>query len=132
MRFVDGDQGDFNIPQALEEAGAHQAFRRDIEKIELTCVQFGEYLASGLLSQGGIIISSPDSAGPKGIDLILHQGNQRRHDDTDAISQQCRQLEAERLASARRHQHKRILSAKNPGDDFLLQRTKRLKSEDTL
>ena len=41
-----------------------------------------------------------DAAGRQGIDLVLHQGDQRRDDQRQARQHQGRQLVAERLAAA--------------------------------
>ena len=42
------------------------------------------------------------------VDLILHQGDERRDDDREVVAQQGRKLIAERLAGARRHDHQHV------------------------
>ena len=56
--------------------------------------------------------------------LVMHQRDQRRHHDGAAMSQPLpcnrRHLIAQRLATARRHQHQRIATAHHRVDDGLL------------
>ena len=58
-------------------------------------------------------------------DLVLHQRDQRRHDDADAFAQQRRDLVAQRLAAAGRHQHQRVAAADDVLDDLGLLPAKR-------
>ena len=48
-----------------------------------------------------------------GIHLVLHQRNKRRYDDGHAVHNQRWQLVAQTLATARRHQHKRVVPLHN-------------------
>ena len=59
------------------------------------------------------------------IHLILHQRDQRRHHDADTVAQQGRNLVAQRLAAAGRHQHQCIAARHNVLDDGLLRAAKR-------
>ena len=49
------------------------------------------------------------------VDLILHQRDQRRHDDADARPHERGDLVAERLAAAGRHQHERVAAGRRRG-----------------
>ena len=54
------------------------------------------------------------------LDLILHQRDQRRDDEADAVAHERRDLIAQRLAAARRHQHERVAPGQRRRDDGLL------------
>lgn len=54
------------------------------------------------------------------IDLILHQGDQRRNYDRHPIPMQSRNLVAERFAAAGRHHQEDIFAGHHPLDDILL------------
>ena len=58
--------------------------------------------------------------GAHGIHLVLHQGDERRDDDRHTVHQECRQLVAQRFASAGRHQHESILALQHVADHRLL------------
>ena len=67
--------------------------------------------------------------GAHGVDLILHQGDQRRYDDRNAVHQHGRQLVAQRLAAARGHQHESILAFQHIADHRFLVSLERRKAE---
>ena len=55
--------------------------------------------------------------------------DQRRHDDRQPRPRQRRQLEAERLAAARRQQREHVLARQRVADDLLLQGPKGREAE---
>src|SRR6185437_11539049 len=57
--------------------------------------------------------------------LVLHERNERRNNYRCLPRNQRRQLIAERLASAGRHDHAGVIAAKQALNNPLLQRTKR-------
>ena len=66
------------------------------------------------------------------IDLVLHQGDERGDDDGRAFRHQCRQLVAERLASACGHQYESVVAAKDAFDDLFLVPLELVETEDVL
>jgi len=60
----------------------------------------------------------------QGVDLILHQGNQRRDDHGTTRAEQGRNLEAKALAAAGRHQDEGVAAAFDVIDDLGLGTTK--------
>ena len=62
----------------------------------------------------------PHALLPHRLDLVAHQGDQRRDDDTDAVSAQRRDLVADRFAGAGRKQHHRIAALDDVVDHRLL------------
>ena len=63
------------------------------------------------------------------VDLVLHQGDQRRDNDGDPVHQERRQLIAQRLAAARRHQHEGIIAFQHVADHRFLVPFERRKAE---
>ena len=63
------------------------------------------------------------------IHLILHQGYQRRDNDGSTVHDEGRQLIAEALSPACRHQYKRIVAIHQIADDCLLVTLERIEAE---
>ena len=63
------------------------------------------------------------------VNLIFHQSNQRRDNDSGARHQECRQLVAQRFATSRRHKHKYILALHERADNFFLPALEGVKTE---
>ncbi len=124
VRLVDREQADAAALEQVEEARRHQPFRRNVENLEPA----GEQVA---LDRGGLgscqrrIEHRSAYAGfGQRRDLVLHQRDQRRHHDADALAgtlaQQRRNLVAQRLAAAGRHQHQAIAARRDMVDDLTL------------
>src|SRR4030095_3580956 len=58
------------------------------------------------------------------IDLVLHQRDQRRHDDIGSLRQLRWHLIAKRFAAARRHDDQRVALLESGSDRLLLEWTK--------
>jgi hypothetical protein len=67
-----------------------------------------------------------------GIDLVLHQCDERRNYDCGALHYERRKLVAERLSSACRHEDKGIVSVGKMCDDPFLISLERIKTEEFL
>jgi hypothetical protein len=63
--------------------------------------------------------------------LVMHQRDERRHDDRDAGLEYCRQLKTQRLAAAGRHDGQHIAAREGCANNRLLSRPKRVKAETT-
>ena len=63
------------------------------------------------------------------IDLVLHQGDQRRDDQRQAVQGQGGQLVAEALSAAGGHDAQAILPGQDRRDDFLLPMAERSQAE---
>jgi len=124
MRLVDGEQGQpgrfLNLFQQGKEAGHQQAFRGDIEQVELAAQQAALHLACGIGADAGIEEGRLHAELGERIHLILHQRDQRRHHDARARPQQRGNLVAQRFAAAGRHQHQRVAARRDMLDDGLL------------
>ena len=77
------------------------------------------------LSGGGV-----DPGLPQRLDLVAHQGDQRRDDDGDAGPAESRNLIAHRLAGAGGEQHDGVAAVDDVADHILLLAAKRGVAED--
>ncbi|MGY3106758.1 hypothetical protein ACVWW7_003385 [Bradyrhizobium sp. LM6.9] len=120
MRLVDREQRHLRPRQQRQATRRHQPFRRDIEQVEIARDQapldVGGFLRGQRRVQRGGVDPGFEHAG----DLVAHQRNQGRHHDTAAFAQQRRQLIAQRLAAAGRHQHQAIAAVRDVPDDLAL------------
>ena len=116
--LVDDDPGDAGRPQGAEEGVVAQPLGRDVDELEVAprqIVEAGAHLVAGegAVDQRG----ARADGGRERLDLVLHQGDQRRDDDGRALVEQRRELEGQRLAGAGRHDRQRVLAAQRAGDD---------------
>ena len=132
VRFVDGEEGNGDLGEAGKELFAHQPFRGDIKEVKLAAMELCQGLARFGGFEGRVVNGGADAVGLQGIDLILHQRDQRRDDDADAGPVQRRDLEAEGFAAAGRHEDKSILAGDQAVDDFFLIGAKGAVAEDAL
>lgn len=117
VRLVDGEEGEVRMVQPLEEIDGYQPFGRDIKQIQRPLGECALRRPRLARRQGGIERGGTDAQLFERGDLVLHQGDQRGNDDGDARTAERRDLVAERLATARRHQHQRIAARHHMFDD---------------
>ena len=87
-----------------------QPLRREIEQLEAAVPQIGDDVALLGAAQRRVQERGRHARFAQRAHLILHQRDQRRHDDADAVAHERRDLIAQRLAAARRHQHERVVA----------------------
>ena len=122
MRFVDGEQRNLVAGEKPKRAVLHETLGRDVEEIERACRKRAFDIVLRRAVERRIEERGLDADIAQRIDLILHQRDQRRHDDAGAGAHECRDLIAERLAAAGRHQREAILAVEQRTDDaFLMQ-----------
>ena len=130
--LVDGIERDLDLAQEGHVVLLGERLGRKIEQLGLALHDIRAHLRHGRLVERRIEEVGDARLGREGthgIDLILHQGDQRRDDDRDPVHEQRRQLVAQRLAAARRHQHERILTLQYVADHRLLIPFERRKAE---
>ena len=132
VRFVNGKEGDGDLGEAGEEILAHQPFRGDIEEVKFAGMELRQRLAGFRRLQGGVVNSGAHAVGLQGIDLILHQRDQRGDDDADAGAVQGRDLKTEGFAAAGRHEDKSVLAGDQALHDLFLIGTKGAVAKDAL
>jgi hypothetical protein len=113
MRLVDGEEGDLlasdQLIEQANEALAQQPLRRDVDQVQLPAQQRRSVSTSARKSCDELR-KAARTPPAQGVDLVLHQRDQGET-TTPTPSQQCRDLIAERLAAAGRHQHQRVAAA---------------------
>ena len=129
MRLVDREQGDFRAAEQCQAARCQQSFRRDIKQVEIARQQPLLDRGRFLIGQRGIQDRCLDAGFQQAGDLVAHQRDQRRDHDAAALAQQRRQLIAERLAAAGRHQHQAIAAIGDMPDDLFLRAAKARQAE---
>ncbi|MPM89437.1 hypothetical protein SDC9_136546 [bioreactor metagenome] len=122
VSFVDGEKRQLaGFVEGVEQGqGAleQQAFGRDVDEVE-GAREHG--LFDGLRFapvEGRIEAGSLDAELGQGIDLILHQCDQRRDNDGAAGAEQGGNLVAEAFAAAGRHEDQGVAAAGDVGDDL--------------
>ena len=112
--LIDCEQRDFDALEGFEKTLGAEALGRDIDEFPIAVFHPVEPLALLWPAEGRVDHRRGNVSRGEGIDLILHQRDQRRDDDRDAAEAERRYLEAKRLASAGGH-HDQAIPA---GDDF--------------
>src|SRR3989338_9509509 len=129
MRFIYSEQGYFQHLEEWKEIVRCKTFRRNIQELVLARKQ-ADFHVLGLDRRHGTVDARGSYAvDAKGVHLVLHQRDQRRHHDCYAGLHQGRQLVAERLAAACRHQDDDVPACKNVVDYLFLRRVERGISE---
>ena len=123
MGLVNGEEAEPDRPKEVRVVGFVQGFRGHVEQLRaarghrlLDADHLG--LAQGavqVMGDVGIIRMAPD-----GIDLVLHEGDERAHHDRRSLLNEGRQLVAEGLASTGRHDHEDVLAVHQAVDHLLL------------
>jgi hypothetical protein len=105
MRLVNGKERDLHPLHHLDKTWGRRALRRHIEKVELAAIERPADLDIFLAAERRVERRRPDAETLQGLNLVAHQGNQRRNDNADARPAKRRYLETERFSRARRKQH---------------------------
>jgi hypothetical protein len=129
VSLIDGEDGEICALQQGECALLYQPLRRNIEDIKLAVRQRSLDLLHFAPGQRGIEECGADADFLQRIHLILHERNQRRDDDTCAVTDERGDLIAERLAAARWHQREHVAPLQQGADDGFLMQTERLVAE---
>ncbi|MNZ90218.1 hypothetical protein D3C78_1091730 [compost metagenome] len=117
VRLVDGEQADVQLLQEAQHARLHQTLGRQVEQLDLATTQAIGDVPLGFRAQRGIQCGGRNAQLVEGGDLVFHQRDQRRNHHRQPLAQQCRDLEAQRLATAGGHQHQGIAAAGHALDD---------------
>jgi len=130
VRLVDGEQRDNAAVEEPQRRLGAQPLGRQVEQVQPALQESGldQAALAGIL--GGVEEPGPDPERPQRVHLILHQRDQRRYHDADALPQQRRDLVAQRLAAAGRHQDERVTAGGDVIDDLLLRAPERVIAED--
>jgi hypothetical protein len=130
VRLVDGEQGDARTVQQGQEAVGQKPLGRHIEQVEVAHGERPLHLPRLAGGQRGIEHGRLHAQLAQGLHLIVHQRDERRHDDGGAGPNQGRHLIAQGLAATRGHQHQGIAARRHVFHDLLLMPAKGLVAED--
>src|SRR5262245_28902340 len=116
--LIDGDEGEVRRLQPVE--ALQECFRGDVEEVELTPLDIAPEKILFRAEEPGIERRRLHAGLSERRHLVFHERNEGRDDEANARTRQRRNLVAERLASARRHQDEGVISRDHMLDNFLL------------
>ena len=125
VRLVDRKRGDVPFFQVLVPTLEHEPFGRGVEQAILAAVQAAEPRACLGSVERGIEKRRRHAARLELIDLILHERDQRRDDDREAVAHERGELETKRLATTGGQQREHILAGESRLANLALERAER-------
>jgi hypothetical protein len=119
--LVDDEQADVHVAQRVEEAGRGEAFRGDVEQLDLARHGPGDRRAIGDRALLGVDERRPARDGAlEALDLVLHERHERRDDDRQVRAHERGQLVAERFARPGGHHHQEVTPGERGADRLRL------------
>ena len=120
--LIDGEQRDRRPLDHLAETLVDEPFGGDVQQPQPARADLVHHGAVFVQVEGRIEPPRRDAAGRQGVDLVLHQGDQRRDDQRQARQHQGRQLVAERFAAAGGKDGRRRFAGQQMPDHLALSR----------
>src|SRR5262249_42838100 len=129
VRLVDGDQRHAHTPEhpaqaALEPPGGAG------DQLVLAASQALDTVVPGRAVERRVQHRGAEAGALERVDLVLHQRDERAHDDDGPVEEARGDLVGERLAGAGRHHADAVAAAQHGGDDLLLPGTEVCVPED--
>ena len=132
VRLVDREERQPGARQQLQRAFAQQPLRRHVEKIQPPRRHGRLHFAHLPEGQRGVEARRVHPRLPQRLHLVPHQRDQRRHHHAHALPHHGRDLVAERLAAAGRHEDEAVAPGHRVPDDLLLTPDEVLVPEDAV
>ena len=132
VRLVDGEQREFRAREQIQRAVEQQALGGDIQQVEFAAQQLRFDGARLRRVERGIEKFRAHAGLLQRRHLVLHQRDQRRHHDAGTGAGDGRNLEAQRLAAAGRHEHQRVAAGHERADHFRLRAAEAFVAEDAV
>jgi len=132
MRFVDGNERHLPRRQPDSRAPRKQPLGADVEQFEGAGRDLRVHLVGVGRVLGAVEEGGGHAVGLQGLDLILHQCDQGRDHQCEPFPAEGRDLETQRLPTARGHEHQRVLSLHDVGDDLFLNGVEAFVAEDAV
>ena len=123
--FVDDEHGNGQTLHEGRKEFVFQAFRRNIDQFDPAGADGGEAGLGLFKSTLAVDIRRRYLLVDQAVDLVLHEGNERRNDQRHAGHHQGRQLEAYRLPCPCRHDGQAVAAIEKGLDDLMLARPER-------
>ncbi len=123
VRLVDGIERYLDLAQKRHVVLLGERLGGEVQQFGLALQHVAAHLVDGRFVERRIEEMSYarfGGEGAHGVHLILHQGDERRYDDGDAVHDERRQLVAERFAAARGHEHESVAPRQQIADHRLL------------
>ena len=118
--LVDGDEREARGLQPIEALGLQNRFRGHVEEVQLAPLDIAPEEILFRAPEPGIERRRLHAGLSERRHLVFHQRDEGRDDEANARTDQRRDLVAERLASARRHQDEGVVSRDHMLDDVPL------------
>jgi hypothetical protein len=123
MRLVDRQPGHADLGDGVEEPGAREPLRRDVDQPGLAVADAAERGGDRVLRhRRGEHLDAVDAAVSKRAVLILHEGDERRDDQRHTRRDERGQLVAERLSRSGRHDGEHVAAVQERLDGLALAR----------
>ena len=129
VRLVDREHRDLGGVEQPQGGVGPQPLRREVEQVELAGPELLLDDVAGPRVLRRVEEVGADAELAQRLHLVLHEGDERRDDDSGARPHQRGNLVAQRLAAAGRHQHKRVVARDDVRDDLLLLAPERVVAE---
>jgi hypothetical protein len=120
--LVDREERAVEAAQDVAEAREDEALRRDIQELEQAALEAVESPAELVAVEGRGEEGRGDAAALEGVDLVAHQGDQRRDDDGRTAEDEGGELVAEALAAAGRRDEQEAARVEETLDGLALAR----------
>ncbi len=129
VSFIDHEQGDAALAERLDVFGFGQPLRRDKDDVVIAFRNRILKLALFALWYRGIEARRWNVRFGEMIELVLHQGDQRRYDDDRTLQIKTRQLITQRLARPGRQNAQRAPARERTFDELTLTRSELVNAE---
>jgi hypothetical protein len=132
VSFVDREQRDVRPVEEREGRLHLEALGREIQKVEFAGEERGFDAHPLVAVLGRVEERRAHTDRRKGVDLVLHQRDERRDDDAGSRSDESGDLVAQRLTAAGRHENESVAAAHDLLDDVGLAVAERVIPEDSM
>jgi hypothetical protein len=130
MRFVDCDQRKRDIGDQPPERTRRRPLGSNVKEVENTRAEALDGLLAVAVRRGQRRRSNAARSGRP--DLVVHQCDQRRDDESGSFPGERRKLIAKRFTRTGRHHRQAMLAPHHPGDDLLLSASEGAEAEHAL
>ncbi len=120
MRFIDGEEADWNFLQPLQDVVPDQPLRRQVQEPEGALLRAALDIPLRAVVDRAIQTRRRDSGLLQLRRLILHECDQRADDHARPLHRDRRKLIAQRFSASGRHDHRDVASGQNARYDGFL------------